>query len=37
VSHTFAKKGSYTVRLSTEPAGPQSTLSKTVRCNPKGC
>jgi glucose/arabinose dehydrogenase len=37
VSHTYSKKGNYTVTLSTQPAGSQSTSSKTVRCNPKGC
>ena len=37
VSHTFAKKGTYTATLSTQPAGSQSTTSKPVRCNPKGC
>ncbi len=37
VSHTYAKKGSYTVTLSTQPAGSQSTASRVVRCNPKGC
>lgn len=37
VSHTYSKKGNYTVTLSTQPAGSQSTASKSVRCNPKGC
>ena len=37
VSHTYAKKGSYRVTLSTQPTGPQSSVSQMVRCNPKGC
>jgi PKD repeat protein len=36
-SHTYAKKGGYTVTLSTQPSGPQSSISKSIRCNPKGC
>jgi hypothetical protein len=37
VSHTYAKKGNYAVTLSTLPSGPQSSASKVIRCNPKGC
>lgn len=36
VSHSFTK-GNWTVTLNTEPAGPQSTASRTIRCNPKKC
>ena len=37
VNHTYAKKGNYTVTLATAPSGPQSSASKSIRCNPKGC
>lgn len=37
VSHTYSKKGNYTVTLRTEPSGTQSTASRLIRCNPKGC
>ena len=37
VAHSYAKKGNYTVTLTTEPSGSQSTATKVIRCNPKGC
>ena len=37
VTHTYPRKGNYTVTLRTEPSGSQSTATKVIRCNPKGC
>jgi len=37
VSHSFAKKGNFTVTLSTQPAGSQSTATNVIRCTPKAC
>ncbi len=37
VSHSFAKKATYTVVLTTQPAGSQSQASRVVKCSPKSC
>jgi glucose/arabinose dehydrogenase len=36
-SHVYGGRGNYVVTLNTLPSGTQSTVSKTLRCKPKGC
>ena len=36
-SHAFTKKGNYLVTLNTQPAGAQSTATRTAKCTPKAC
>ncbi|MEO8195007.1 MAG: PKD domain-containing protein [Gemmatimonadales bacterium] len=37
ITHSFSRKGNNTVRLTTLPSGPSSTVTHAVKCNPKGC
>lgn len=37
VSHTYPGRGNYTVTLRTQPVGSQSTATRVLKCNRRGC